>query len=279
VVATLVGEAPTLSPTEHRVLIHIAVDVARGRVPVIAGASSNSTAQAIELTRDAERLGAAAVISVVPYYNKPGQAGILAHFDAIRRSTSLPIILNDAPSRCASALSDAMIAQLSANGQFIGLVDASGDVTRPTRLRPVVGPTFLLLSGDDRTAFAFQALGGNGCVSAVAGLVPTICRDLSRALGQGDMQLAERLSSEIKTIAGTLADAGDPVPVKFALSLTGLMAPTVRLPLVELSPSRKSEIAGTLNQIRANDPDMRMPWRRAGIANSDYVAARAGSLR
>jgi len=266
VVASSTGEAPTLSQTEHRVLIHIAVDVACGRVPVIAGAGSNSTAHAIELTSDAERLGADAVLSVVPYYNKPGQAGVIAHFNAIRRSTSLPIILHDALSRCAMALHDATIVQMADDSQFIGLLDESGEVTRPTRLRPRVGERFLLLSGNDPTAFAFQVLGGDGCVSGLANLVPTLCRDLSRALRDGDMVLAQRLASSINELAVVLADDSDPVPVKYALSLLGVVDPKVRLPLVDLSASRKAEIAARLIQIRQDDPDARMPKLLASVA-------------
>jgi len=278
VVASGIGEAPTLSATEHRVLIHIAVDVARGKVPVIAGAGSNSTAHAIELTHDAERLGADAVISVVPYYNKPGQAGLIAHFNAIRRATTLPIILHDAPSRCAMALGDATIAQLAHDTQFIGLLDASGDVTRPARLRPLVGPRFLLFSGDDPTAFAYQALGGDGCISATAAVVPNLCRDLSRVLRQGDMVLAQRLAVTVNQLAAVVTDDSEPVPVKFALSLIGLMAPRVRLPLVELSASRKAEIAAPVMRIRQEELEARAPARLTGQHPADRPPDQIGGI-
>ena len=142
VVCGTTGEAPTLSPAEHATLIQIAVGVARGRVPVIAGAGSNSTAHAIELTRDAEAAGADAILSVVPYYNKPTQAGLFAHFRAIAQSTGLPIILYDVPSRTVCGLADETIARLAEMPQIIGLKDATGDVTRPTRLRSLAGAGF-----------------------------------------------------------------------------------------------------------------------------------------
>jgi 4-hydroxy-tetrahydrodipicolinate synthase len=175
VVCGTTGEAPTLSPAEHGVLIRIAVGVARGRIPVIAGARSNSTAHAIELSRDAEACGADAVLSVVPYYNKPTQAGLYAHFSAVAQSSRLPIFLYDVPSRTACGLADETAVRLAGMPQFIGLKDATGDVTRPARLRLVVGPDFRLLSGDDATAPAFLGQGGNGCISVTSNVAPE-CR-------------------------------------------------------------------------------------------------------
>lgn len=142
VVCGTTGEAPTLSPAEHTMLIQIAVGIARGQVPVIAGAGSNATSHAIELTKDAEVAGADGILSVVPYYNKPTQRGMQAHFDAIAGATGLPIILYDVPSRTASSLGDETIARLAENRKFIGLKDASGDLTRPLRLRSLLGQNF-----------------------------------------------------------------------------------------------------------------------------------------
>src|SRR5450756_590321 len=170
VVCGTTGEAPTLRSAEHATLIQIAVAVARGRVPVIAGAGSNSTAHAIELTKDAESAGADAILSVVPYYNKPIQRGLYAHFPAIAQSTGLPIILYDVPSRTACGLADETVARLAEIPQVIGLKDATGDVTRPPRLRSLVGPDFRLLTGDDATALAFLAQGGHGCISVTSNL-------------------------------------------------------------------------------------------------------------
>ena len=154
VVCGTTGEAPTLSPAEHRELIRIAVAQARGRIPVIAGAGANATEHAIELTRDAEATGADAALSVVPYYNKPTQSGLYAHFRAIAQSTGLPIILYDVPSRTACGLADETVARLAELPRIIGLKDAAGDASRPARLRPLVGTKFRLLCGDDGLAGA-----------------------------------------------------------------------------------------------------------------------------
>ena len=147
VVCGTTGEAPTLSRAEHDQIVRIAVDVAHGRVPVIAGAGSNSTSQAIELAKDAEAAGADAILSVVPYYNKPMQAGMYAHFRAIADSIGLPIILYDVPSRTVCGLADATVARLAESPQFIGLKDATGDMTRPLRLRALLGTDFRLTVG------------------------------------------------------------------------------------------------------------------------------------
>jgi 4-hydroxy-tetrahydrodipicolinate synthase len=183
VVCGTTGEAPTLSPEEHRTIIRIAVSQARGRIPVIAGAGSNATAHAIELTRDAEAAGADAVLSVVPYYNKPTQPGLYAHFRAIAESTGLPVMLYDVPSRTACSLADETIARLGEIPNIIGLKDAAGDPTRPVRLRSLVGTNFRLLSGDDGLACAYLAHGGDGCISVTSNVVPGICRNMFLACG------------------------------------------------------------------------------------------------
>ncbi len=249
VVCGTTGEAPTLSPAEHSTLIHIAVGVARGQIPVIAGAGSNSTGHAIALTREAETLGADAVLSVVPYYNKPTQSGLLAHFRAIERSTGLPIILYDVPSRTACGLADETVVRLAEMPQFIGLKDATGDVTRPARLRPLVGPDFRLLSGDDATAFAFVAQGGNGCISVTSNLAPSLCRSMFLAWQHGQAAKAQRLSHPIAQLTSVLFRETSPAPLKYALSLLDLMSPEVRLPLVELTDQSQAAIAGVIAQM------------------------------
>src|SRR3979490_841887 len=176
VVGETAGEASTLTPAEHDTIVRTAVETARGRVRVIAGAGSNSTSQAIEWTRRAEAAGADAVLSVVPYYNKPMQIGIQAHFRAIADSTALPIILHDIPSRTIRELSDETLARLAQSKQFIGLRDGTGDIARPMRLRPLLPPRVRLLAGDDATALAFLANGGDGCISMVSNVAPELCQ-------------------------------------------------------------------------------------------------------
>ena len=181
VVCGTTGEAATLSRAEHDSVVRAAVRACHGRIPVIAGAGSNSTSQAIELSRDAEAAGADAVLSVVPYYNKPTQTGMYAHFRAVAESTGLPIILYDVPARTVCGLADDTVARLAELPQFIGLKDATGDIARPLRLRSMVGSEFQLLSGDDATALAFLAQGGNGCISVTSNVAPGLCRALHAA--------------------------------------------------------------------------------------------------
>jgi len=246
VVCGTTGEAPTLSRAEHDTLIRIAVGVARGQIPVIAGTGSNSTVHAIELTKDAEAAGADAVLSVVPYYNKPTQGGLNAHFSAIAQSTGLPIILYDVPSRTACGLADDTVARLAKMSQFIGLKDATGDVTRPPRLRALVGPDFRLLTGDDATALAFIAQGGNGCISVTSNLVPGLCRHLFLACRQGQITGAQRWAVPIAKLTAVLFRETSPAPLKYALSLLGLMSAKVRLPLVEVTNAAKAELTAAV---------------------------------
>jgi 4-hydroxy-tetrahydrodipicolinate synthase len=246
------GEASTLSPVEHDAIIRAAVEIANGRVRVIAGAGSNSTSQAIELTRRAELAGADAVLSVVPYYNKPMQAGIAAHFQAIADSTGLPIILHDIPARTIRELSDDTLAKLAQSRQFIGLRDGSGDLARPLRLRSIVPPGFRLLSGDDATALAYLANGGDGCVSVVSNVAPELCQVIFSSCRQGRLQSARYLQSRLARLAALLA-RDNPAALKYAMCLIGMMRPDTRLPIVELAETAKAEVASALAEMGEED--------------------------
>lgn len=269
VVCGTTGEAPTLTPEEHRQLIEIAAGAARG-IPVIAGAGSNSTSHAIELTRVAEAAGADAVLSVVPYYNKPTQAGLKAHFRAIAQATGLPIILYDVPLRTACGLADVTLAELAENAQFIGLKDATGEISRAARLRSRVGPDFRLLSGDDATAFGYIVSGGDGCISVTSNVAPALCRELYLAVRSGNMKRAQRLAAPLSELTSALFVEPNPVPLKFALSLSGLIRPTVRLPLVQASNTVQENIAAAVRYIGERfDRDLVAPARSliaAGVA-------------
>jgi 4-hydroxy-tetrahydrodipicolinate synthase len=249
VVCGTTGEAPTLSRAEHPQIVRIAADVAHGRVPVIAGAGSNSTSQAIELAKDAETAGADAILSVVPYYNKPIQAGMYAHFRAIADSIALPIILYDVPSRTVCGLADATVARLAESPQFIGLKDATGDMTRPSRLRALLGTDFRLLSGDDSTALGYITQGGNGCISVASNVAPGLCRSMYLALKRGQITQAQGFAVDLMKLTLALLSETNPVPVKYALSLLNVMSPRVRLPLVELNDATKADIASVLAQV------------------------------
>jgi len=246
VVCGTTGEAPNLGPREHIRLIEIAVDIACGRIPVIAGAGSNATEHAIALSQDAERSGADAILSIVPYYNRPTQAGLTAHFRAIAGATGLPVILYDVPSRTGCALGDETIARLAALPRIIGVKDASGDSARPARLRRLVGAEFRLLSGDDASALGFLAQGGDGCISVTSNVAPGLCRAMYLALRQGQSTRASRLAGVVGELTAALFRESNPAPVKYALSRFGLMSPRLRLPLVEPSEPTKEDIDALL---------------------------------
>src|ERR1700692_35240 len=248
VVGETAGEAAMLTPAEHDSIVRASVEIARVRVRVMAGAGSNSTSQAIELTRRAELAGADAVLSVVPYYNKPMQAGIAAHFRAIADSTALPVILHDIPARTIRELSDDTLAKLAQSRQFIGLRDGTGDLARPMRLRSRVPLGFRLLSGDDATALAFFANGGDGCVSAVSNVAPELCQAIFSSCRQGRLQSARYLQSKLARLNALLAGES-PAALKYGLCLLGLMRPDTRLPIVELADAAKVEIAGAIAEI------------------------------
>jgi 4-hydroxy-tetrahydrodipicolinate synthase len=240
VVGETMGEASTLDRIERAEIIGAAVGIARGRIAIIAGAGSNSTAQAIESTAIAESNGADAILSVAPYYNRPMQAGIEAHFQTIADSTGLPILLHDVPSRTAREMSDV---RLSESSQFIGLNDAAGSVARLFRLRSMLPPAFRLLCGDYTNALAYLASGGDGCISGMANLFPDRCRDIYEGCATGHLQ-ASRSNSASLAALGALLTADSPVAsVKYGMSLLGFMKPAVRLPLVGLDEDARKALA------------------------------------
>lgn len=243
VVGETMGEDSTLGRDEHEEIIAAAVGIARNRVAVIAGAGSNATSQALELTTMAEAAGADAILSVVPYYNKPVQAGILAHFQAVTSVTGLPVILHDAPSRTLREISDETIVRLSESNQLIGLKDASGSIARLLRLRPTLPPTFRFLSGDDATAMAYLLSGGDGCMSVIANFFPELCRSIYESSMTGHMPVSEGLSTRMATLGTVLSADSQVAALKYGLSLLGLVKPAVRLPLVELGDDARKAVA------------------------------------
>lgn len=243
VVGETMGEDSTIGRDEHEEIIAAAVGIARNRVAVIAGAGSNATSQALELTTMAEAAGADAILSVVPYYNKPVQAGILAHFQAVTSVTGLPVILHDAPSRTLREISDETIVRLSESNQLIGLKDASGSIARLLRLRPTLPPTFRFLSGDDATAMAYLLSGGDGCMSVIANFFPELCRSIYESSMTGHMPVSEGLSTRMATLGTVLSADSQVAALKYGLSLLGLVKPAVRLPLVELGDDARKAVA------------------------------------
>lgn len=252
-VCGVTGEAPNLTYWERGRLIDIAVDVAQGRVPVLAGADSNATETAVKLAKQAQAHGASAVLTVVPYYNRPTQAGLYEHFRTIATLTYLPVIMCDAPSLTGRALADETIARLMEFPRIVGLKDAGGDTTRPTRLRSLIGPDFRLFAGEDATVLSFLANGGDGCISVTSNVAPALCRDMFLAWQQWQNAKALQLAWAIGVLTGALLLESSPAPLKYVLGLFGLMQPRVRLPLVELSRKAKEDVHGVLEQLCDGD--------------------------
>ncbi|HXP32162.1 MAG TPA: 4-hydroxy-tetrahydrodipicolinate synthase [Stellaceae bacterium] len=247
------GESPTLSHAEHNRVVELCVEVAKGRVPVIAGTGSNSTAEAIALTRHAKKAGADAALVVTPYYNKPTQEGLYQHYKAIQDAVELPIIIYNIPARCVVDMSVATMARLAKLPNIVGMKDATNDLARPLRTRAAIGPDFVMLSGEDVTALAFMAQGGDGCISVTANVAPRACADMHEAWQKGDWARAMRINERLGPLHDALFIETSPAPVKYAASLLEKCTPEVRLPLEPASPEAQEKVrqamrtAGVLN--------------------------------
>lgn len=243
------GESATLTHSEHRRLIDLAVEAAAGRVPVIAGAGSNATAEAIELALHAEAAGADAILSVTGYYNKPTQAGLIAHFTALHEATRLPIVLYNVPGRTVANLSVETIGVLSKLPRIIGVKDATGDLARVALQRLASGADFIQLSGEDMTAVGFNAMGGKGCIGVTANVAPDLCAQMQRASLAGDLATALALQDRLAPLHEALFIETSPAPVKYAMSLLGLCTDEVRLPLVAASEPARARVRAVLKQL------------------------------
>jgi len=241
------GESPTVSHEEHRRIIEICVEVTNKRVPVVAGAGANSTAEAVALARYAEDVGADAVLSVVPYYNKPNQEGLFQHFSAVARATALPIILYSVPGRTVVDLTVDTIARLrEAHDNIIGVKDATADMGRATAQRAKLGADFILLSGEDMTALGFNAHGGTGCISVTSNIAPKLCAEFQNACQQGNYARALELQDKLAPLHRTLFLEPNPTGVKYAAKRLGLAENELRLPLVPVTPATQAAIDGAL---------------------------------
>jgi 4-hydroxy-tetrahydrodipicolinate synthase len=229
------GESPTLSHEEHRLVVEICVDQARGRVPVIAGAGSNNTSEAIALARHAEKAGADGILVVTPYYNKPNQEGMYRHFKAINDAVGLPIIIYNIPPRSVVDMSIETMQRLYALDHIVGVKDATANVARIALQRQALGPDFVQLSGEDMTALAVMAHGGQGCISVSANVAPRLCADLMAACERGDYAGALALQDRLTPLHAALFIEAGVAGAKFGLSLLGTLVNEVRLPLVEVT--------------------------------------------
>ena len=247
------GESPTLSHEEHRRVIELCVEVAKKRVPVIAGTGSNSTAEAIAMTKHAKQAGADAALVVTPYYNKPTQDGLILHYLAIADAVDIPIIIYNIPARCVIDMSVETMARLAEHKNIVGVKDATNDLARPQKMLQLVGDGFCQLSGEDGTAVAFLAQGGSGCISVTANVAPRMCAQLQDAWHLGAYDDALRIRNILSPLHEAMFVETNPAPAKFAASLLGKCAPDVRLPLAPLKIKSKARIeeamrsAGLLN--------------------------------
>ena len=240
------GESPTLSHEEHDRVIELCVKTANGRVPVIAGAGSNSTQEAVRLAKHAEQVGADGVLIVSPYYNKPTQAGLFAHFNAVAEAVSVPVIVYDIPGRSIVRVDDDTMAKLSNIKNIAGVKDATGDAARPTRLLNLLGEEFAQLSGEDATCLPYLAAGGHGCISVVSNIAPALCAQMHEAFAKGDMARAMQINRQIMPLHDGMFTEASPGPVKYAASLLGICGPDTRLPLIEISAASKKVVEDAL---------------------------------
>ena len=236
------GESPTLSHEEHNRVIEVVVQAAAGRVPVIAGAGSNATAEGIELIRHAEAAGADAALVVTPYYNKPTQRGMVAHFTAMHDASSLPIIIYNIPGRSVVDMSPETMGQLAKLPRIVGVKDATGDLSRVAKQRLTCGPDFIQLSGEDATALGFNAMGGVGCISVTANVAPKLCAEMQAATLAGDYVKAMEYQDKLMPLHIAIFLEPGVAGAKYAMSKLGLCAAEVRLPLTELTDATKAAI-------------------------------------
>ncbi len=229
------GESPTLSHREHMRVVELCVQTAAGRVPVIAGAGSNSTREAIELTRHAKDVGADAALSVAPYYNKPTQEGLYRHFAAIAEAVDLPIVVYNIPGRSIVEIAVETMARLAKIANIVGVKDATSNLARASRDRAALPKDFIQLSGDDATTLGFMAHGGRGCISVTSNVAPKLCAEFQKACLAGDYAKALTYQDRLMALHDALFCEASPAPTKYAASLLGLCEAEVRLPIVPLS--------------------------------------------
>ena len=240
------GESPTLSHEEHNRIVELCVDVAKGKIPVLAGAGSNSTAEAIALAKHAKTAGADGILVVSPYYNKPTQEGLYQHFKAIHDAVDLPLVVYNIPGRCVVDISQETLARLAKLPNIVGVKDATGDLNRPLRGRLALGEDFAQLSGDDGTAVAFLAQGGVGCISVTSNIAPRLCADMHDAWVAKDYERVFALRDALMPLHDSLFVETSPGPVKYASKLIGKTTGELRLPLVEIGDASKQKVEAAL---------------------------------
>lgn len=247
------GESPTLSHEEHMRVVELCIEVTAGRVPVIAGAGSNSTAEALALTEHAKKAGADGALIVTPYYNKPTQAGMWEHYKTIQDAVEIPIIIYNIPARSIIDMSVETMAKLAKLPNIAGVKDATSVLDRPIMTANAIGPDFCQLSGEDGTALPFLAAGGHGCISVTANIAPRLCFEMQKAWRDRDIEKAMTIQAQLMPVHSALFCESSPGPVKYAANLLGRCSAETRLPLTEIADSSKARVesamrgAGLLN--------------------------------
>ena len=243
------GESPTLSHEEHMRVVELCVETAAGRVPVIAGAGSNATAEAIELTAHARRAGASGALVVCPYYNKPTQEGLYRHYRAIAEAVDIPIIIYNIPGRSVIDMSVATMSRLYFDCKnIVGVKDATANLARTSQQRAAMGEEFIQLSGEDATALGFNAHGGRGCISVTSNIAPALCAQFQAACQDGRFGDALKLQDQLMPLHDSLFLESNPAPVKYAAHLLGLCQPDTRLPLAPISDATKEAVRAAMVQ-------------------------------
>ena len=240
------GESPTLSHDEHKKLVEVCIEQSNGRVPVIAGAGSNSTSEAVDFVKHGCDAGADGLLVVTPYYNKPTQSGLIAHYKELIKNSSKPIIIYDIPGRSVIQMTDNTMAELAKSDIIVGVKDATADLARPTRLQNTIGDDFIQLSGEDGTALAYLAAGGHGCISVTANIAPNLLSRMHNAWRQGDISTAQDINKKLMPLHDALFCATSPGPLKYAESLLGICSSEARLPIVEIEEKSKESVKNAL---------------------------------
>lgn len=243
------GESPTLNFDEHKRVIDVTIEAARGRVPVIAGTGSNATDEAIELSQHAERSGADGLLIVNPYYNKPTQDGLYHHFKAINDKVGIPIVIYNIPGRTNVDMSVATMARIFELKNVVGVKDATACLSRVSQQRAAMGPEFIQLSGEDATALGFMAHGGHGCISVASNVAPRLCADLQNTCMKGDFTAALALQDRLMPLFDALFVETNPGPVKYAASRIGLCSGEMRLPMVPVTEAGKKVVDAALAKV------------------------------
>jgi 4-hydroxy-tetrahydrodipicolinate synthase len=243
------GESATLSHAEHAQVIKICVDQAKGRVPVLAGAGSNNTTEAIELTRCAKDAKADGALLITPYYNKPTQAGLIAHFEAIAKQVPMPFIVYNVPGRTSVNLLPQTVAALRKKApEVVGIKEATGNLTQISEVIEFCGDDFIILSGDDFTVLPTLAIGGHGVISVVSNVVPAMMRKMCKAWRKGDVKKARKLHYKLAPLSRAMFMETNPIPAKTSLALMGRMQPELRLPLVNMSKDCEAKLSDILKK-------------------------------